>query len=186
MNPQPERRLRTGLRRSAITAAAVTAIVGTAGCSPAPEDPDDGELTGVVVNGRSDTFVFGGGGESDTYDRILVMTPTEVLDAYHRTWPGQEDPEEHEYRGIRLKVAVSELQQLEEGGAAPSAPAVAPVDGGYFRIPWSAGDRYLCLGMEVVIEAVDTVDTAGCVLVDQTPPASVTIELNFGGPAIKE
>ena len=172
-------------RRGTHVGLAVAVTGALQGCAPSPVDPGPGELTGVVVP-RGDTFVLGGGGPSDAYDRVLVLTSEELLAAYRRTWPGKDDPLDHEYANIGVRIPVADLEQLDDRGEPASAQAVAPVVDGRFRIPWSSDPRYVCLADEIRTDAEDELvtDTAGCVMVDRAAPAAVTIALSTGGLAL--
>ena len=132
--------------------------------------------------------MLGGGGPSDAYDRVLVLTSGELLAAYRRTWPGKDDPLDHEYANIAVRIPVADLAQLDDRDEPASAPAVAPVVDGRFRIPWSSDPRYVCLADEIRTDAEDELvtDTAGCVMVDRAAPAAVTIELSNGGLALAD
>lgn len=46
----------------------------------------------------------------------------------------------------------------------------------------------VCLGNEIRTDADDelVVDTSGCVMVDEAPPASLTIEAHHGGLAVSD
>ena len=166
-------------------ALAATAVL--AGCGPSPDGPGPGELTGVVVS-KGDSIVVGDGGTSDTYDRLLVLTADELLEAYRTTWPGRDDPEDHDYQSIGVRIPVAHLVALDEQDAPAPTAAVAPVGDGRFRIPWDSGPKYVCLGNEIRTDADDelVVDTSGCVMVDDDPPASVTIEAHYGGLALSD
>lgn len=173
--------------RGASVCLALAATAFLTGCSPSPEDPGPGELTGVVVS-KGDSIVVGDGGTSDAYDRVLVLTADELLEAYRTTWPGRDDPEDHDYQSIGVRIPVADLVALDEqDGPAPIA-AVAPVEGGRFHVPWEGGSTYVCLGNEIRTDADDelVVDTSGCVVVDEAPPASITIEAHYGGLAVSD
>lgn len=169
------------------TGLALLAFVALVGCSPSPANPGPGELTGVVVS-KGDSIVVGDGGASDTYDRLLVLTADELLEAYRTTWPGRDDPEDHDYQNTGVRIPVADLVALDEQDAPAPTAAVAPVEDGRFRIPWDSGPRYVCLGNEIRTDADDelVVDTSGCVMVDKAPPASVTIEAHHGGLAVSD
>ena len=74
---------------------------------------------------------------------MVVLTSGELLAAYRRTWPGKDDPLVHEYSNIGVRIPVADLQQLEGQGEPASAPAVAQVRDGEFRVPWRTRTRRL-------------------------------------------
>jgi hypothetical protein len=158
-----------------------------AGCSPSPEDPGAGELTGVVVS-KGDSIVLGDGGTSDAYDRVVVLTADQLVEAYRTTWPGRDDPEDHDYQNINVRIPVADLVALDEQDAPAPTAAVAQVEDGRFRIPWQVGPAYVCLGNEIRTDADNelVVDTSGCVMVDRSPPTSVTIETGYGGLGVSD
>jgi hypothetical protein len=157
-------------------------VVGLTGCGASPSDPGRGELTAVVVS-RQDQFMFGlGSGVSDVYTRVAVLSEQDLLDWYAATWPGRERPAASDYRNVVVKIPLETLTPVADAGAADDRPAVAEVDAGRVRIPWSGAPRYLCFGTEHDAE----ITTDGCVAVDRQPPAAVTVQLNYGGLALEE
>lgn len=170
---------------SARTAGAGLIAVGfLTACGVTPDEPGAGELTGVVVS-RGDSLVIGGDGVSDTYRRVVVLGRDELLDAYFGTWPGKDEPEQHQYAGLVVRLPVSRLVELRQGDPAPAGPAVADVSGGRFRVPWSGDPRYVCLGNPATVDGVEMVSTAGCVEVTEPPPAAVTLVVHIGGVALE-
>ena len=165
------------LHDTCIAAAAVMMCSVLAGCAPSPDEPNDGELTAVVVS-EQDQFMFGlGGGEAEIYTDVVVLTEQELLDSYAATWPGKEAPRPSGYRNIRVDLRVQELATLSVGGEPATSPAMAPVTQARTRIPWSGEPRYLCFGTT----HGEALSTDGCVLVEEQPPAAVTVQVNYGG-----
>ncbi|MFC7362692.1 hypothetical protein [Nocardioides astragali] len=140
------------------------------GCAPSPEDAATGELTGVVVSRNDHPLPFGGG-TVDSWSRALVLTRDELLAAFEASWPGRDDPADHEIASIVIKVDVAEVRPED----------MAEVDGGRFRLSWSEAGRYVCLGND----QRGVVTTAGCVLVDVDAPAAITIESSIGGFSVE-
>lgn len=149
--------------------AATALLVSLTGCAPSPDDPDDGELTGVVVS-RNDHPILFGGGTADSWSRAVVLTRDELISAYDATWPGRDEPEDFEIAAIVVEV---------DDAAAPAEGAADVVDG-RFQLPWPEADRYVCLGNE----HQGVVTTAGCVLVESEAPVAITIESAIGGFSI--
>ena len=146
--------------------AAIALLVSLTGCAPAPDDPGEGEITGVVVS-RNDHPILFGGGTVDSWSLALVLTRDELLAAYDSTWPGRDEPEDSEVAAIVVEV---------DEGSAP-AEGAAPVVDGRFRLCRPAADRYVCLGNA----HQGVVTTAGCVLVESAAPSAITIESSIGG-----
>ena len=159
----------SGVGASSFVVAATTLLMSLTGCAPSPDDPGEGELTGVVVS-RSDHPVLFGGGTVDAWSRALVLTRDELLAAYDATWPGRDEPEDFEIAAIVVEV----------DDAAAQAEGAADVVDGRFRLPWPEPDGYVCLGNE----HRGVVTTAGCVLVESEAPAAVTIESSIGGLSV--
>lgn len=153
---------------SVVLAAAVT--TASAACGPAPEDPDVGELSAVVVS-RNDHPVLFGGGTVDSWRRAVALSPGRLLTAFETTWPGREAPDDHDISRVVIEIRVDDLPPDD----------LAEVRDGRFRLSWPHGGRYVCLGNEYH----DVVTTAGCVLVDAEAPAKVTLVSSIGGLALR-
>jgi hypothetical protein len=80
-------------------------------------------------------------------------------------------------------VPLAEALQLEDGGDPVDGPAVGDVTEGRVRLPWSGEPRYMCFG---ILNDRDEVDTDGCVLVDEDPPAAVTVQIHIGGLSLDD
>lgn len=163
------RGLPTGAGATPLLVAATALLAVLTGCAPSPDDPGEGELTGVVVS-RNDHPILFGGGTVDSWSRALVLTRDELLAAYDATWPGRDEPKDFEIAAIKVDLDT----------AAVPADGVADVVDGRFRLAWPDADRYVCLGNEH--QGVVTI--AGCVLVESEAPAAITIESSIGGFAI--
>ena len=163
--------------RVLVAAAALGMSSVMAGCAASPDEPSDGELTAVVVS-EQDQFMFGiSGGEADIYTDVVVLTERELVDFYAATWPDKEPPQPFTYRNIRVDLPVRELATLSIGGEPAPGPAMGSVSQARTRIPWSGEPRYLCFGNT----NGGVLSTDGCVLVEQQPPAAVTVHVNYGG-----
>ena len=156
--------------RAATAVTAMTAAMALAGCGTSPDEPAAGELSGVVVSRNDHPIVFGGG-TVDSWSRVLVLTREELLAAFASSWPGREEPVDHDIASVVVAVDVDDLPP----------DGLAEVREGRFHVPWPDTGRYLCLGNEYQ----GVVTTAGCVLVDAAAPAQVTLESSIGGFHLK-
>lgn len=168
-------------RLAAGVAAGVAVAALFAGCAVSPEEPGPDELTGLLTT-RSDTVSFFGGGATDVYTRVVVLTEEQLLEAYARTWPTSPTPKDYQYGDIGMELEPRDLVRLTAGEAPAATPAVAPVSEGRLRIPWSGDARYLCFG---IVDDRKLIRTDGCVLVDEEPPAAVTFQVSVGGIGIE-
>lgn len=159
------------------------ALTMLTGCGVSPDDPEPGELTAVVVSRADHPMIDFGSGPSDTYTRVLVLTEEDMLEAFEQTWPGYELPQQFEYAYLGVDVPLAEVHDLEDGGDPVDGPAVANVSEGRVRVPWSGEPRYLCFGN---LNDREEVHTAGCVLVDEDPPAAVTVQISIGGLSLDD
>jgi len=170
-------------RRITVPTACVLAVALLAGCGVEPREAGSGELTGVVTT-RQDSFSLSfGDPASDTYSRVIVVSPDDLAAAYTRARPDDPPLEEYKYADIGVDFGPDDVVPLEIGGEPATGPSVAVVSEGRWRIPWSGEKRYLCFGNA---DASGGVSTDGCVLVDREPPAAVTVEVSIGGVGLQD
>lgn len=164
-------------RRSAQSVAWLLTGVGLllAGCSASPENPAEGEMTGVVVAGNDSGILPLGGGVVKEYDRLAVLTTDDWSRLLTETWPdASTDPTGWEAAGQGFRIP---LGSFDAGDDPATGPVLVQMDEGRWRMPWGGGPAMLCVGRE----AVDELSVMGCRLLEKQAPVAVTLTVHIGG-----
>jgi hypothetical protein len=161
------------------TQAAAALLIGIwlllAGCSASPEDPAEGELTGVVITGNDHGVLPLGGGVVREYDRLAVLTTDDWSRLLTGTWPdASTDPAGWEAAGQGFRIP---LDSFVEGDDPMAGPVLWEMDEGRWRMPWDGGPAMLCVGQE----ALDDLSLMGCRLLEAQAPVAVTLTVHIGG-----
>lgn len=150
----------------------------TAGCSASPEDPAEGEMTGVVVAGNDSGILPLSGGVVTEYDRLAVLTIDDWSRLLTETWPdASTDPTGWEAAGQGFRIP---LGSFVEGDDPSAGPVLSEMDEGRWRMPWGGGPAMLCVGRE----AADELAVMGCRRLEMQAPVAVTLTVDNGGLSI--
>lgn len=148
------------------------------GCSASPEDPAEGEMTGVVVAGNDSGILPLGGGVVTEYDRLAVLTTDDWSRLLTEAWPdASTDPTGWEAAGQGFRIP---LGSFVEGDDPSAGPMLVEMDEGHWRTPWDGGPAMLCVGRE----AADELSVMGCRLLEKEAPVAVTLTVDNGGLSI--
>lgn len=164
------------------TRAAAALLIGVwflvAGCSASPEDPAEGEMTGVVVTGNDSGILPLSGDVVREYDRLAVLTTDDWSRLLTDTWPdASTDPVGWEAADQGFRIP---LGSFVEGDDPSAGPVLVEMEEGRWRLPWGGGPAMLCVGRE----AEDDLSVMGCRLLEKRAPVAVTLTVHIGGLSI--
>ncbi|MFP5252669.1 MAG: hypothetical protein ACLGH4_02610 [Actinomycetes bacterium] len=155
----------TAMRLAAVGAA--VAVTVTAGCMPAPAEPGEGELTGVIV--RGDGTWPDGGLSVGTAHGLVLMSPADYSRLYSQQVPDRAVPATPGDMASASWVIPSEAVEREV--TTGRWPVVVEAHDSRFRLPWDGRDAILCL----VSGPQGDLLVVGCEPVPGQPPQAVVV-----------
>ena len=162
----------------ALASLLITLLFLVSGCSASPEDPDEGEMTGVVVAGNDSGILPLSGGVVKAYDRLAVLTTDDWTRLLTETWPeASTDPTGWEAANQGFRIP---LGSFVEGDDPSAGPVLVEMEEGRWRMPWGGGPAMLCVGRE----AADELSLMGCRRLEKQAPVAVTLTVHIGGLSI--
>lgn len=177
----------------------VAALVLLAGCTASPEDPEDGEMTGVVISTNDACCWPPGGGvaESSQYEVVALLPPDEFVRRWEAQHPddsrGSITPDDWWTSSAQIKVPVD---VFSEGADPGDEPLYATIVDGRWRVPYDGDPVMVCVGRQNYDYEWAYSDSGygyskrlgdeeylfvSCGLVDEPTPVAVTVSIHFGG-----